>query len=73
MDLQLSENSFTVDDESQDVEAMLRFIHEETQKSEVSVKASYSLEKQTFAISCLFFFVIVFFLFFFCFFKGPTN
>ena len=68
MDLQLSENSFTIDDESQDVEAMLHFIHGETQKSEVNIKASYSLEKQTFAISCLFFFVVVFCCFFFFFF-----
>ena len=44
MDLQSSENSFTVDDESQDVEAMLRFIHEEIQELEVSVKISYFLE-----------------------------
>ena len=39
MDLQSSENSFTIDDESQNVEAKLRFNHRGTQELEVSVIA----------------------------------
>ena len=43
MDLHSSENSFTVDDESQNVEAKLGFNRGVTQELEVSVKTSYRI------------------------------
>ena len=42
MDLQSSGNSFTIDDESQDVEVKLHFDHEGTQKLEVHVSIYYN-------------------------------